>query len=163
VLQNASKLHQAPLLPIPISRLLGEADIETIRQLMFGNGDNSHDDSPLDSPEAIIGQIKRCRLVVTGSYHAGVFALASGIPTIGVAMSDYYVDKFLGLTALFGEGCQTVLLSDQNYQTNLKAAITNLWTKAERLRPKLLAEAERQIRLGHQAYERIRTELFAQN
>jgi colanic acid/amylovoran biosynthesis protein len=54
VLQNASKLHQAPLLPIPISRLLGEADIETIRRLMFGTGDNSQDDSQLDSPEAII-------------------------------------------------------------------------------------------------------------
>ena len=70
-------------------------------------------------------------------------------------MSDYYVDKFLGLQALFGEGCQTVLLSDRHFQMNLNATITGLWTSAERVRPNLLAEAERQIRAGHEAYERI--------
>ena len=163
VLQNASTMHQAPLQPIPISRLSGEADIETIRCLTLGDGDHSEDVSQFESPESVIEQIKRCRLVVTGSYHAGVFALASGIPTVGLAMSDYYVDKFLGLSALFGEGCQTVLLSDRDFRMNLNAAITSLWTDAERIRPNLLAEAERQIRLGHEAYERIRTEFFAQN
>ena len=38
VLQNASRMHRAPLLPIPISRLSGEADIETIRRLTLGGG-----------------------------------------------------------------------------------------------------------------------------
>jgi polysaccharide pyruvyl transferase WcaK-like protein len=121
----------------------------------------SQDGLPIDRPEAVIRQIQRCRLVVTGSYHAGVFALASGIPTVGLAKSAYYVDKFLGLSSLFGEGCQTVLLNDQDFQTKLESSITDLWARAERVRPYLLAEAESQIRLGHKAYERLRTESFA--
>jgi polysaccharide pyruvyl transferase WcaK-like protein len=152
VLQKAAKFHRVSLLPIPISRLSGEADAETIRHVI-GRGGQPHDDLHFDSPEAIIKQVQQCHLVVTGSYHAGVFALASGIPTVGLAMSAYYVDKFLGLSAL----------SDQDFQMNLEAAITTLWTNAERLRPNLLVEAERQIRLGHKAYERIRTELSARN
>jgi polysaccharide pyruvyl transferase WcaK-like protein len=160
-LQNAAKTVQASLLPVPISRALGEADAETIRRLMPDGVGQSQDGLPIDRPEAVIHQIQRCRLVVTGSYHAGVFALASGIPTVGLAKSAYYVDKFLGLSALFGEGCQTVLLNDQDFQTKLESSITDLWASAERVRPYLLTEAERQIRLGHKAYERIRTESFA--
>ena len=160
-LQNAAKTVRASLLPVPISLLPGEADAETIRRLMPDGVGQSQDGLPIDRPEAVIRQIQRCRLVVTGSYHAGVFALASGIPTVGLAKSAYYVDKFLGLSSLFGEGCQTVLLDDQDFQTKLESSITDLWARAERVRPYLLAEAESQIRLGHKAYERLRTETFA--
>lgn len=162
-LHNATKIIRSSLLPIPISRLPGEADAETIRRLMPGDDAQLQDELPTDSPEAVIRQIQRCHLVVTGSYHAGVFALASGIPTIGLAKSAYYVDKFLGLSALFGEGCQTISLNDQVFQMRLEAAIKSLWARAERLRPRLLAEAERQIGLGRQAYERIRVELSERN
>jgi polysaccharide pyruvyl transferase WcaK-like protein len=157
-LQNAAKTVRASLLPVPISLLPGEADAETIRHLM---PDGVQDGLLIDRPEAVIRQIQRCRLVVAGSYHAGVFALASGIPTVGLAKSAYYVDKFLGLSSLFGEGCQTVLLNDRDLQTKLESSITDLWARAERVRPCLLAKAKRQIRLGHEAYERLRTELFA--
>ena len=30
------------------------------------------------------------RLVITGSYHAGVFALAQGVPVLALAKSAYY-------------------------------------------------------------------------
>ena len=33
---------------------------------------------------------------VTGSYHAGVFALAQGIPVVGLLQSAYYEQKFIG-------------------------------------------------------------------
>src|SRR4029077_7248596 len=118
--------------------------------------------SPI-SPEALIQEIQRCRLVVTGSYHAGVFALASGIPTIGLAKSQYYVDKFLGLSALFGDGCETVLLGDHDFARNLEAAIARLWTTAEQVRPSLLREAARQVQLGHEAYRRMRAEMALRN
>ena len=81
---------------------------------MEGHEDNFHTSLVPATPEAVIRQIQRCRLVITGSYHAAVFALAMGIPTIGLAKSTDYIDKFMGLSALFGEGCETVVLNEQN-------------------------------------------------
>ena len=71
----------------------------------------------------MIRQIQRCRLVVTGSYHAGVFALASGIPVVGLAKSSYYRDKFLGLADMFAVGCETVTLDESDCPTSLRDAI----------------------------------------
>lgn len=156
-LQNASRRCRAPLLPIPISRVPGEADADTIRHLIGDVAARSEDDVPLDA-EAVIARIHRCRLVVTGSYHAAVFALASGIPAIGLARSAYYVDKFLGLAALFGDGCQVVRLDAPDFPSQLDRTIPALWQDADRFRPVLLAEAARQVRLGHEAYDRIQSE-----
>ena len=111
---NAADKHKAPLVPIPISHVPDEADARTIELLMEGHEDNFHTSLVPATPEAVIRQIQRCRLVITGSYHAAVFALAMGIPTIGLAKSTYYIDKFMGLSALFGEGCETVVLNEQN-------------------------------------------------
>jgi hypothetical protein len=76
---------------------------------------------------------------------------------------EWRLDKFLGLSALFGDGCQTVLLGDQDFAKNLGTAIARLWEAAEHVRPSLLEEAARQIQLGHEAYRRIRAEIAARN
>ena len=160
VLQRAARTYGVPLLPIPISRVPGEADAATIQHLI-GSPVESPDRGLLDSPHAVIQEIQRCRLVVTGSYHAGVFALASGIPAVGLARSSYYIDKFLGLSALFGNGCHTVLLGDRDFATQLETAIARQWEEADRLRSSLLMEAARQVQRGHQAYARICAEVSA--
>jgi colanic acid/amylovoran biosynthesis protein len=154
VLRDATRAHRAPMVPLPISHAPGEADIETIRYLTDVDDESFSDGLPLNALEAVIRQVQKCRLVITGSYHAGVFALANGIPTIGLAKSTYYIDKFMGLSALFGPGCETVLLQ-QDFALHLKDAIARLWNAAERFKPLLLANAARQIELGHKAYDRI--------
>ena len=163
VLLSAAKAHRVSLIPLPISFVSGEADAETIGHITVGANNQFEGAASPISPEALIQEIQRCRLVVTGSYHAGVFALASGIPTIGLAKSQYYIDKFLGLSALFGNGCETVLLGDHDFARNLEAAIARLWTTAEQVRPSLLREAARQVQLGHEAYRRMRAEIASRN
>jgi polysaccharide pyruvyl transferase WcaK-like protein len=155
VLRDATKALRVPMVPLPISRVPGEADVEAIQYLMDVNDDSLRDGSPLEVLDAVVRQVQKCRLVITGSYHAGVFALANGIPTIGLAKSTYYIDKFMGLSALFGLGCETVLLEKQDFAQDLKDAIARLWNAAERFKPLLLANAARQIELGHEAYDRI--------
>jgi polysaccharide pyruvyl transferase WcaK-like protein len=155
VLRDATRAHRAPVVPLPISQVPGEADIETIRYLTDVYDESFSDGPPLGALDAVIRQVQKCRLVITGSYHAGVFALANGIPTIGLAKSTYYIDKFMGLSALFAPGCETVLLENRDFAQHLKDAITRLWNAAERFRPTLLADAARQIELGHEAYKRI--------
>jgi colanic acid/amylovoran biosynthesis protein len=143
------------MVPLPISHVPGEADVETIRYLTDVDDDSLDDVTPLEAVDAVIRQVQKCRLVITGSYHAGVFALANGIPTIGLAKSTYYIDKFMGLSALFGPGCETVLLEKRDFAQHLQNAIARLWSAADRFRPLLLAKTARQIELGHEAYNRI--------
>jgi colanic acid/amylovoran biosynthesis protein len=155
VLRDATRAHRAPIVPLPISHVPGEADVEAIRYLMDVDENSFGDGSPLEALDAVIRQVQKCRVVITGSYHAGVFALANGIPTIGLAKSEYYIDKFIGLSALFGLGCETVLLEKRDFARHLKDAIARLWNGAERFKPMLLANAARQIELGREAYNRI--------
>jgi Polysaccharide pyruvyl transferase len=54
-----------------------------------------------------------CRIVVTGSYHAAVFALARGIPAVGISSTPYYDGKFGGLRALYGPRAVAVLAVSQ--------------------------------------------------
>jgi polysaccharide pyruvyl transferase WcaK-like protein len=155
VLRDATRVHRAPMVPLPISHVPGEADVTTIRYLTDVDDDRFSEGSPLEALDIVIREVQKCRLVITGSYHAGVFALANGIPTIGLAKSTYYIDKFMGLSAMFGPGCETVLLENRGFPQHLKDAIARLWNAAERFRPMLLANAARQIELGHEAYNRI--------
>ena len=89
-------------------------------------------------PEDVIELAGECRVVITGSYHAAVFALAQGIPVVALLKSSYYRDKFTGLAAPFGEGCVCLDMSDRDFPQQLHATTLRLHAGAERLRPALL-------------------------
>ncbi|HEY9642479.1 MAG TPA: polysaccharide pyruvyl transferase family protein, partial [Coleofasciculaceae cyanobacterium] len=161
-LQEVAKKKDAPLVPVPISHhshyqaaSFEEPDSASIRRLLAGYDDSSDGGQTLDTPLKVIKQAGNCRVVVTGSYHAGVFALSQGIPVVGLAKSEYYVDKFLGLADQFGIGCQTVLLNDQQLRERLVDSITNAWESSEKWRPQILESAHRQMELSQTAYKRV--------
>jgi polysaccharide pyruvyl transferase WcaK-like protein len=155
ILQDAARRHQAAMITVPISRVPGEEDVVTIRQLMTGYPyilDNAED---LDTQPKVIEQVRRCRIIVAGSYHAAVFALAQGIPTVGLANSDYYFAKFFGLADQFGTGCEVISLSDAQLPKKLALAIDRAWESAESIKPQLLKAAAQQVELSRAAYQRI--------
>jgi colanic acid/amylovoran biosynthesis protein len=155
ILHDAAEMYKAPMIPVPISRHPGEEDTVTLWELLGGYGDLSDAGEKLDTWQKVVGQVGRCRVVVAGSYHAGVFALSQGIPTVGLAASDYYVDKFLGLADQFGMGCEVILLRDAQWPKRLAAVISKMWHSAEQLRPRLLQAAVRQIEQSRAAYQRL--------
>lgn len=155
VLAATSQSFEAPLIPAPVSWVPGEVDIDTIRRLMPAEEAELDRALAIRTPVDLIRQIQRCRVVVTGSYHAGVFALANGIPTVGLANSDYYVDKFLGLADMFGTGCEVVLFNRADVFDRLRSVLRRLWEEAPAMRPAILASAEAQIAASHAAYRRI--------
>jgi polysaccharide pyruvyl transferase WcaK-like protein len=154
VVQRRARAVGAPLVAVPISRVPGEKDADTIRLLMTGYPAATEARDPAGWEE-VFTQIRQTRVIVTGSYHAGVFGLAQGIPVIGVARSAYYGDKFRGLADQFGAGCTVVDLNQQDAYTRLDQAMVSLWQEAESLREPLLAQACRQIELGRIAYRRV--------
>ena len=149
----ADRVH-APLVPAPIAR--GRArDGALLRELLGERGDPSDGGAGLDTPTAVIRQLGSCRVLVTGAYHAAVFALSQGVSTVCLAHSDYYVDKFRGLAELFGPGCQVVATGADlgaPFAAMLLASLAVAWDNADELRPALLEAAERQIELGRAAY-----------
>jgi len=152
IVRMFAQRHSAPVIPLPVSRAEEEADMETFRRLM--------PDAVGGTPEIavasdLIEETKRCRIAIAGSYHAAVFALSIGVPTIGIAHSAYYVDKFAGLESMFGAGCAWVDLKAPDAGAKLSAHIERLWEKADELRPGLLETAERQVASGHAVYRQV--------
>ncbi|NJR59646.1 MAG: polysaccharide pyruvyl transferase family protein [Cyanobacteria bacterium CRU_2_1] len=155
VLQNIARDRSIPLIPIPIEFIEPHADTKAIQQILEGYEIDSDGGQSLNTPLEVAKQASRCRVVVTGSYHAGVFALSQGVPIVGLAKSEYYKDKFLGLADQFGTGCEVVFLDDNQLQEKLTTAIEYALSSSEIIRPKLLEAAQQQIDLGHTAYQRM--------
>jgi polysaccharide pyruvyl transferase WcaK-like protein len=152
VLHQATFKHRTRLIAIPISQSAHEMDDLILRQLLSGAEQNCR---RFDTPLQIIKMVAQCRLVVTGAFHTAVFALSQGIPAIGLAKSDMYVEKFRSLADEFGSGCQMVYLGDEQFQSQLAAAIDKAWESAEQVRPQLLDAAKRQILLASRAYRHL--------
>ena len=152
-LRGVAQRSGAEFVPIPISRVPGEADLDSIR-LLIGDFDPSTLQEN-DGPEAVMRLVHRCRIVVTGSYHAAVFALANGVPAVGLAGSPYYEDKFRGLSDLFGDACPTVMIGEPDLAGRLERTMEQLLARAEELRPSILKEAERQVAAGRAAFAQI--------
>ena len=156
VLHKFARRHNVPLIPVPIAFHAWANDHATIRQLLEGFDDESDGGITLDTPLKVIRQVGRCRIVVTGAYHAAVFSLSQGIPVVGLSASEDYTAKFLGLEDQFGLGCETVFLGAPDASERLAAAAERAWQLAEKVRLPLQEAARRQIELSQGAYERVR-------
>lgn len=145
VVKEMSARRSAPVVPIPISRAEDDA---AVLHRMFTPDQSVTASSPIEL-------VSRCRVVVAGSYHAAVFALAQGIPAVGVAASEYYLQKFEGLERQFGQRFSFVRLDDRSAAERLRYAVDEAWKSAEELRTELLADTQRQIVAGRQAYAEL--------
>lgn len=154
-LQDAAKIKNAPLIPVPIEFSDSGSDVKSIQQLLAGYDNESDGGQSLSSPIEVAKQAGQCRVVVTGSYHAGVFSLSQGIPIVALAKSEYYKDKFLGLADQFGITCELIFLDDPQLREKLSAAIDRTWQSAEAVRTQLLEAAQKQIALSQLAYRKI--------
>jgi colanic acid/amylovoran biosynthesis protein len=154
LLSAKARQRKTELSGIPILCGTGAAsDVRTLEHLAGSLSCRDADD--LSTPKSIVTRIARCRLMVTSTYHAGVFALSQGIPTIGVGRSRYYRDKFKGLADQFCDGCAVLEAGDARFMETLDATVEKLWAEADILRPRLLAFAESKITEGQKAYARL--------
>jgi colanic acid/amylovoran biosynthesis protein len=153
--QHAAADLAAPLVPVPIAHHPDCHDGIAIRQMLAEPNDTSQPVPEANTPAAAIDTVSRCRVVVTGSYHAAVFALAQGIPAIGLAAAPYYVYKFQGLAELFPGGCATVALDASDACAALERAIVSAWTTAPDRRDLLLQVARAQVEAGRAAYRQL--------
>lgn len=154
-LHDAALRHRTRLIPLPISSSVHEQDHRVLRRVAPHRWHTGLWAPRLTPPLGVIRDVGRCRLVVTGAFHPAVFALAQGIPAIGLASSAMYKGKFSSLVRQFGPSCQLVCLDDEFAGQRLTKAIDSAWQCAETVRPHLLRSAVEHIRLGRAAYSRL--------
>jgi polysaccharide pyruvyl transferase WcaK-like protein len=107
------------------------------------------------SLESLFAAIDRCRFVVTGAYHTGVFALSRGRPVIALAGNEHYSVKFRGLAAYFGVGCNVVDLDDE-FEPKLVEAIAAAEEAAESLGRATTAVASEHSATQRALWDRLR-------
>ncbi len=139
----------APLVAVPISLNPTQADTDTFTRL---TGEPAA--SPATTAEAI-GAVASCRVVVTGAYHAAVFALAQGVPAVGIAASDYYRGKLHGAGRQFGYDLPVLDPGEPGFAGRLDESMRAAWAIAPERREALVRSAARQVASGRAAYERL--------
>jgi len=154
VLRRVAKKRGVQMVSVPIA--IGDeiSDSKAVRPLLDGYEQSDEGETSRYTPLQIINRIGECRIVVAGSYHAAVFAMAQGIPTVCLANSDYYINKFLGLAEQFGTGCK-VIMDDRLLSDTLEYALDDAWELAEDTRSSLLEAAVRQIEASRAAYYKL--------
>ena len=151
----AADTNAAHLSPIYISEVNDEDRLGTLK--LVGDYPLVRPDySRYARPTEIIERIGRCRVLVTGSYNAAIFALAQGVPVIGLTRSDYALGGFDGLSSLFPMGCRLISLSTPRLGDALEREISALWAAGPALRSSLISIAADHVAEGQAAYIRLR-------
>jgi polysaccharide pyruvyl transferase WcaK-like protein len=163
VLVEKARREGALLRGTPITRDSADCDMATARGILAGLGGTHDVGEDLDTPLKVARRIGECRVVVTGSYHVAVFAMAQGVSAVCVAGNDYYRAKFAGLADKFGDGCVVVGANKEGFEAVLTETIDRLWNAAPRVRESLRQEAGRQCDLGLAGYARLISRLTRQD
>ncbi len=159
VLDAATAFH-APIIGLPVSRYEADADMVALRALLYrGHGRAQIVLNDIASPGALGSAAASCRAIVTGSYHAALFALAQGVPAVCLTKSSYYDAKFGGLQALFPGACFVVPLDVTGWAARLRATILEAWHLQA---PARIAARQTAVRLrdaGREAYRQFQAEV----
>jgi polysaccharide pyruvyl transferase WcaK-like protein len=151
VIESVGREQGAEFVGVPTSFGPGESDPDALGT-MFSDKISIPATGPEVTPRTVVMEIGRARVVVTGVYHAAVFALTQGIPVVGLVKSAYYRDKFQGLAAQFGPGCDVIDLTDGDGAARIRCSIRKFWNEPTAHRGSLLKAARDQIAASKQAW-----------
>lgn len=152
-LQKASLELNAGLVPVIIAEYRSQ-DRRSTLPLLRGSPKRRRPLGRFARPQDVAAQIGRCRVMVTGAYHAAVFALSQGIPVVALSSSTYYDDKFLGLADMFGSGLQIIGLDAGELEQQVEEAVRSAWSRTPQDREALLQSAAEQVATSRQSFNR---------
>lgn len=154
VVREAARRWKAPIIALPVSRYEADSDLHAMKGHLATGGTDGPDNDvhDIESPLQLAAAAQRCRMVITGSYHAAVFALASGVPAVCLCRSLYYKAKFEGLARLFPGACR-VLSGEHCLGGELALAVDWAWQQGEGNRDSTHAAALAQVLRSRLAYQ----------
>ncbi|MGZ4617719.1 MAG: polysaccharide pyruvyl transferase family protein, partial [Frankiaceae bacterium] len=157
--QRAADAFGAPVVPLPVSLYPEDAEPDAIAEIIPAGRlvPEPALRMTLQTPADLVTAAGKCRAVLTGSYHAAVFALAQGVPAVCLVNSPYYAGKFDGLAGLFPTTCSIVNLQDATLPATLDQALAAAWRTSRRARELARRSARAQLQAGRDAYEYFAT------
>ncbi|MEM6392290.1 MAG: polysaccharide pyruvyl transferase family protein [Planctomycetota bacterium] len=132
---------------IPINRHAEEGDHRSVGRLMGWPKNADGLLGLVSTVDDLLDRIKHCRLVISGSYHACVFALALGVPCVAVIASDYYQHKMVGLFEMFGLQPSTVDMRQADFVQRLHQEVDRYQTVNDKQRQGWIERAREQAEL----------------
>ncbi|HAV12564.1 MAG TPA: hypothetical protein DCX06_03555 [Opitutae bacterium] len=141
----------AAWMPLPVDLCPTRGDGPQTMSLLAGDTLSSDYQLP-DLPQDLVALVACCRTVVTGSYHAAVFALARGIPVVALAANAYYESKFKGLADFFPEGIRILNHTRSGFSENLIEAVRIQWEMPPSRRKILIEQSHRIAKSVKTAY-----------
>jgi polysaccharide pyruvyl transferase WcaK-like protein len=154
IIGTCARALGADVVGVPTCFGTEESDLEALAT-MFPDQRTTPASVAETTPQTAVQTIGRTRVVVTGAYHAGVFALSQGIPVVGLTKSEYYRDKFLGLVAKFGPGCDVIDLTGGDVTARIHRSIRRFWENPRLHRDSLLNAAREQISASQRAWAEL--------
>jgi polysaccharide pyruvyl transferase WcaK-like protein len=109
----------------------------------------------LSSVEDLLAHVSDCRVVVSGSHHAAVFALGLGVPVLMVGASAHYLRKLRSLEPFFGSAARVVDLAASSASAEIGAALGELWQTPAWKRADLRRVARWHMEKGQAFIDRI--------
>lgn len=153
---DGARARGAPLLPLVIRTAHSPAnDVDAAVRVFGPELVDLTRAREVASPQQVLAEVARCRVVVTGAYHNAIFALATGVPVVGLARSAYYASKLNGAARQFGVGMTVLSLDDPCLREKIAAELARLWDEAPALAAPLKAAAAAQAARGDAAYARF--------
>ena len=152
---DAARRHEAKLVALAISTVDSpNSDVDAAGRI-FGDAVDLTRARAMRSPQEAFAELARCKVVVTGAYHNAVFALAMGIPVVGLSSSAYYEAKLGGVARQFGVGMRVLSLDRPDLREALSAAIRDAWEQASVVEQQLREAGLRQADASDAAYQRF--------
>lgn len=145
------------IVAVPISTYDDGEDMRAIDAALREMGIDPVDDDVVmqtpSTPRDLSALVADCNLMVTLSYHAGVFALAQGVPVLGLAPGPYYRARYQGLAALFGDdACRVIDMSQRGWERHMAESARTAQEMSLARREEILAVAVDQRERGRALY-----------
>lgn len=163
VLEVADRLG-APVIAVPVSRYRrADTAAGASQDLAATTATSAIEKIEIETPEELAAAARRCRVIVTSSYHAAVYGLANGAAVVCLVAHSYYEAKFAGLAALFPDTATVLRLDEPAPIERLTTAVEQAWEVDEAARAAAHRCAQRQVAASRALYWDFHTKVVAES
>ena len=92
--------------------------------------------------EVAVGVIRNADLCLTMKHHPIIFAMGGGVPTIAIALDDYYVHKNRGALKIFGQERFVVSCPPDELCPHVTERLEEAWSQREEISSQIKARLE---------------------
>lgn len=143
-------------LAVPVTSFAGDSDVSSLRQINKGGDFFADNEIEVETVEELIGRAAQSSLMITCSYHAGVYAISNDVPTLLLTSNPYYDQKMNGLIDAFPNARVDLIdLRSKDWKSSLVEKSLAFLKVADKETRVCARQSEEYRQINNQLYERI--------